>query len=131
VSHNRGADVSEEVEMRGRTSISDEVISIIARKAADKVEGVHQIADPNLSGMIRRLGRHAGVASEVGSDEAAIDVSIVVNYGMPIREVAAALRGEIIQAVETMTGMKVVEVNVDVHDVHVPKIEQRSRRQLE
>lgn len=122
--------MSEEVEMRGRTSISDEVISIIARKAAERVEGVYQLAEPSLTGMIRRLGRHAGVAAEVGYEEAAIDVSIVVEYGVPIREVAKALRREIIETVETMTGMKVVEVNVDVHDVYIAKAEQRSRRQL-
>jgi uncharacterized alkaline shock family protein YloU len=120
------------LETRGRTSVSNEVISVIARLAAEQVEGVHSIAEPSLKGLLdARIGRHAGVASEVGLEEAAVDVSMVVVYGFPIKEVASALRREIITTVETMTGMQVVEVNIDVHDVHVPKPKQRSRRQLQ
>jgi len=116
---------------RGRTTISDEVISVIARLAADEVEGVHKISEPSLQGVIGRLGRHGGVASEVGYSETAIDVSLVVEYGHPIRQVADSLRTTIIDRVEQMTGMKVVEVNIDVHDVFVPKAEPRTRRRLD
>jgi uncharacterized alkaline shock family protein YloU len=119
------------VEDLGKTYISDEVVSIIARIAADQVEGVYQIGESTLRGMLARLGRRGGVESEVGLKEAAIDIEVVVEYGYPIKEIAATLRRQIISGVEYMTGRKVVEVNVHVVDVHIPKTEKRAKRQLE
>lgn len=116
---------------RGKTYISDDVVSVIARIAAEQVDGVHQLGESSLRGMFARLGRSRGIESEVGLKEAAVDVEIVVEYGFPIREVAANLRRTIIESVEFMTGRKVVEVNVHVVDVYIPKIENRSKRQLE
>jgi uncharacterized alkaline shock family protein YloU len=115
----------------GKTFISDDVVSIIARIAAEQVEGVRQIGESNLRGMFGRLGRSKGIASEVGLKEAAIDVEIVVDYGYPIKELAETLRRQIIENVEYMTGRRVVEVNVHVVDVYVPKTEKRARRQLD
>lgn len=115
----------------GKTYISDGVVSIIARIAADQIEGVYQIGESNLRGMIARLGRSGGVDSEVGLKEAAIDIEVVVEYGYPIKQIAATLREKIIDSVEYMTGRKVVEVNVHVVDVHIPKTEKRAKRQLE
>ena len=128
VSSPQGATISGE---RGKTYIADEVISIIARIAAEQVEGVHQIGDSNLRGMIARLGRSKGVESEVGLKEAAVDIEVVVEYGYPIRQVAETLRTQIIDNVELMTGRKVIEVNVHVVDVYIPKVEKRTKRQLE
>ena len=116
---------------RGKTYIADEVISIIARIAAEQVEGVHQIGDSNLRGMIARLGRSKGIESEVGLKEAAVDIEVVVEYGYPIKQVAEALRSQIIDNVELMTGRKVIEVNVHIVDVYIPKVEKRTKRQLE
>lgn len=117
---------------RGKTFISDEVISVIARLAAEQVEGIHKLGDSNMRAMLSRLGRHHGVASEVGLKEAAIDIDVVIEFGYPIRDVAEQLREAIIVSVEQMTGRRVVEVNVNVFDVHVPKVEQkRTRRELE
>lgn len=116
---------------RGKTYISDDVISIIARIAAEQVEGVYQIGESNLRGMIARLGRSKGIESEVGLKEAAVDIEIVVIYGYPVKQIADTLRGQIIENVEYMTGRKVIEVNVHVVDVHIPKAEKRSKRQLE
>jgi uncharacterized alkaline shock family protein YloU len=119
------------VEERGKTLISDDVVSIIARIAAEQVEGVHQIGESNLRGMIARLGRSKGVESEVGLKEAAVDIEVVVVYGYPIKQVASTLRRQIIEGVEFMTGRKVIEVNVHVVDVYIPKAEKRTKRQLE
>ena len=118
---------------RGKTFIADEVVSVIARIAAEQVEGVHQLGDSNLRGVFSRLGRHGGIESEVGFKEAAIDVDVVVEYGFPITKVASVLRKQIIDTVEYMTGRNVVEVNINVVDVHVPKSEtqQKQKRALE
>jgi uncharacterized alkaline shock family protein YloU len=117
---------------RGKTTINDEVVSVIARIAAEEVEGVRQIGASNLRSVFSR-GRHLGVEAEVGLKEAAVDVDLIVAYGYPIPQIAQALRRRIIEQVEFMTGRRVVEVNVHVIDVHVPKTEAptQQRRQLE
>lgn len=116
---------------RGKTFISDEVVSIISRIAAEQVEGVYKIGESSLRGIFSRLGRSPGIESEVGLKEAAVDVEIVVEYGYPIKLLADELRKAIIQNVEYMTGRKVIEVNIHVIDVYVQKVEKRAKRQLE
>lgn len=119
---------------RGKTYIADEVVSIIARIAAEEVDGVYQLGDSSLRGVMSRLGRKSGIESEVGLKEAAIDVDVVVEYGFPITKVSSDLRRQVIENVEYMTGRKVVEVNINVVDVHVPRVEQaaaKPKRQLD
>ncbi len=116
---------------QGRTHIVDEVVSVIARIAAEQVEGVYQIGDSSLRGVFSRLGRHGGVDSEVGQTEAAVDIDLVVEYGYPITKVAETLRHQIIKSVEYMTGRHVVEVNINVVDVHIARQERAQKRQLE
>ena len=107
------------------------IVSIIARVAAEQIEGVHQIGDSTLRGMMARFGRHKGVESEVGLKEAAVDIEVIVEFGYPIKSLADSLRTQIIDSVEYMTGRKVVEVNVHIVDVYIPKTEKRQKRQLE
>lgn len=116
---------------RGKTYIADEVVSVIARLAAEQVDGIHQIGVSNFRSMFSRGGRHRGVEAEVGMKEAAIDIDVTVLFGYPIRELAQELRESVIDSVEQMTGRRVVEVNINVNDVHIPGREQKSRRQLE
>ncbi len=117
---------------RGKTFIADDVVSVIARIAAEQVEGIHQIGLSNFRSILSRFGRSRGVESEVGLKEAAIDIDVTVIFGYPIRELAQELREVIIDSVERMTGRQVVEVNINVNDVHVPGREPKSsRRQLE
>ena len=65
-----------------------------------------------------------GVKVEVGEKECSIDANIRVEYGVRIPDVAVAVQQKILKAVTDMTGLKVVEVNVYVQDIHVPKIEE-------
>lgn len=115
---------------RGKTYIADEVVSVITRMAAEQVEGIHSIGEPSLRNFIGR-SRHVGVEAEVGLKEAAADIEVIVEFGYPIKDVAQTLRKHVIETVEQMTGRRVVELNVHVVDVHVPKVERRTRRQLE
>lgn len=114
----------------GKTFIADDVVSVIARIAAEQVEGIHQLGESSLRGMLG-LGRHHGIESEVGFKEAAVDIEVIVEYGYPIKEVAAKLRESVIESVEYMTGRQVIEVNVNVVDVYIPKLEKKSKRQVE
>ncbi len=116
---------------RGSTYIEDDVVSVIARIAAEQVPGIHKLGDSSLRSLMSRFGRSHGVDAEVGMKEAAVDLEIIVEFGHSIVEVAQEMRERVIETVEAMTGRKVVEVNIFVIDVHVAKIEHRHRRQLE
>ncbi|MER6901191.1 Asp23/Gls24 family envelope stress response protein, partial [Amycolatopsis sp. NPDC000740] len=61
-----------------------------------------------------------GVSVEVGEKQAAVDLQIVVEYGVSIADVARSIRRNVISAVEGMTGLEVVEVNINVGDLHLP-----------
>ncbi|MCX5384280.1 Asp23/Gls24 family envelope stress response protein [Streptomyces sp. NBC_00083] len=109
---------------RGRTTIAGGVVEKIAALAAREVPGVNAMG----SGLARTLGAirpgrasvTRGVKVEVGERQTAIDLEIVVEYGVSITEVAAEIRLHVIAAVERMTELEVVEVNIAVSDVHLP-----------
>lgn len=117
---------------RGRTTIADGVVEKIAGLAARDVVGVHTMG----SGLSRTFGAvrdrvpggtkavTRGVKAEVGEVQTALDLEIVVEYGMPIADVARAVRENVVAAVERMTGLEVVEVNIAVSDVKLPEEEE-------
>jgi uncharacterized alkaline shock family protein YloU len=115
-------------ETRGRTTIADGVVEKIAGIAAREVPGINALGGgfTRTMGAVRDRvpGGHAsagrGVTVEVGEKQTAIDLQVVVEYGVSIREVAAEVRENVIAAVERMTGLEVVEVNIAVNDVHLP-----------
>ena len=110
----------------GRITIADGVVAKVAGIAAREVSGVYALG----GGGARALGaiREAvnatdltqGVKVEVGETQAAADVTIVVEYGAPIQEVADKVRSRVAGAIGQLVGLDVVEVNVEVNDVHVP-----------
>ncbi|MDI6602127.1 MAG: Asp23/Gls24 family envelope stress response protein [Thermoanaerobacteraceae bacterium] len=110
----------------GNIKISDEVVSIIAGIAATEVEGVAGMSGGVVNGITEMLGRKnlsKGVKVEVGEKESAIDLYIIVEYGARIPEVAWKIQENVKKAVETMTGLKVVEVNIHVQGVNFAKEE--------
>jgi uncharacterized alkaline shock family protein YloU len=114
----------------GDTTIADQVVEKIAGLAAREVDGVYAMgsaAGRALSGLAQRLPGQAaknavssGVSIEKGERQTAVEVSVVVEYGVSIVEVADGIRASVISAVEHATGLEVVEVNVTVTDVHLP-----------
>ncbi|MDJ0347484.1 Asp23/Gls24 family envelope stress response protein [Streptomyces sp. H10-C2] len=113
---------------RGRTTIADGVVEKIAGMAAREVPGVHALGGgfARTMGAVRgmvpgsRAGVTRGVKVEVGEIQTAIDLAVVVEYGVAIADLAAEVRENVIAAVERMTGLEVVEVNIAVNDVHLP-----------
>jgi uncharacterized alkaline shock family protein YloU len=112
----------------GRTTISDAVVQKIAGIAAREVNGVHNLGTgtARMFGAIRERVPGStgpvvtqGVAVEVGTRQAAIDLDIVVEYGVSIPDLARAVRRNVIAAIERMTGLEVVEVNIVVDDIHL------------
>jgi uncharacterized alkaline shock family protein YloU len=110
----------------GNIKISNEVVGIIAGIAAMEIKGVHSMAGNFTDGITNILGKRnlsKGVKVEVGEKECSIDANIRVEYGVRIPDVAIAVQQRILKAVTDMTGLKVVEVNVYVQDIYVPKEE--------
>jgi uncharacterized alkaline shock family protein YloU len=119
-----GAQLSSE---RGSTSIADAVVTKIASIAAREVRGVHDLGGGTaraIGGITRSVGigdeRMQGVGVEVGEREAAVDVTVVVEYGESIPQIANALRENITRRIEGMTGLTVTEINIAVNDLHFP-----------
>ncbi|WP_373230482.1 Asp23/Gls24 family envelope stress response protein [Cohnella sp.] len=105
----------------GTIEIAPEVIEVIAGLATVEVEGVAGMSGGLSSGIAEMLGRKnlsKGVKVEVGQREAAVDVSIIVQYGRRIPEISTEIQRNVKRSIEMMTGLNVVEVNVHIHDVH-------------
>ena len=114
---------------QGRTSIADSVVEKIAGVAAREISGVHEMG----RGAARAFGTikeklpvggsgpnvTQGVKVEVGERQAAIDIDLVVEYGVSIPDVSQSVRDNVISRVEGMTGLQVTEVNVSVDDVYL------------
>jgi len=111
----------------GSTTIADAVVTKIASIAAREVGGVHDLGGGTartIGGLTRSVvigdERMQGVAVEVGEREAAVDLTVVVEYGESIPEIANALRENITRRIEGMTGLTVTEVNIAVNDLYFP-----------
>ena len=120
----------------GTTTIDDVVVSKIAGIAAREVSGVDSLG----GGGARMIGNiresfgasedvRQGVDVEVAEGSARIEIAITAEYGVAIHELAEAIRRNIMNAVERMTGLSVERVNVVVHDVKLPKDESESEDQ--
>jgi uncharacterized alkaline shock family protein YloU len=104
----------------GLIRISDDVVSTIAGLAALETPGIAAMSGGISEGLAKRLsGKNAqrGVSVEVGQVEAAIDLRIIIQYGSKIQDVCRELQENVRDAVENMTGLRVVEVNVKVEGV--------------
>ncbi|RCW50006.1 Asp23/Gls24 family envelope stress response protein [Paenibacillus prosopidis] len=104
----------------GLIRISDDVVATIAGLAALETPGIAAMSGGISEGLAKRLsGKNVqkGVSVEVGQLEAAIDLRIIVHYGIPIQEVCRQLQLNVRESVENMTGLHVVEVNVKVEGV--------------
>jgi uncharacterized alkaline shock family protein YloU len=112
---------------RGTTTIADAVVEKVAGIAAREVPGVHALgggASRAIGAMTQRVGlgddRSQGISVEVGEHEAAVDLSLVVEYGESIPQVCDQVRDNIIKRVEGIVGLSVTEVNVTVNDLYFP-----------
>ena len=113
----------------GQITVAEGVVQKIAGKACREIAGVHAMGSSGSRafGSIRERipgssgpNVSQGVGVEVGETEAAIDLDIVVEYGVAIAELGRSIQRNVKQSVERMTGLRVVEVNVAVDDVYLP-----------
>ena len=118
----------------GTTTIQDSVVSAIVGIAAEEVEGVSMShggtrlpgdTSPTVGEFVGRIsggaGRTRGISVQVDEGQAALDLTVNVLYGRPIHRVTDALRQNVINRIENLTGLQVTEVNITVNDVTFPE----------
>ncbi len=112
----------------GKTVVHNQVVAKIAGLAVQEIEGVHRLVPfgpgqtvSSFAKTITRSSMHElGVNVEVGQKEAAVDVRIISAYGASIPAIAEGIRRNVSNRIESMTGLTVVEVNIDVIDLYFP-----------
>jgi len=116
-----------EVDM-GIVKISDEVVAVISGIAATEIKGIIGMSGNLVGGIAQILSSRKnlskGVKVSVGENSAAIDLYVVVEYGLKIPEIAFQVQENVRKNVESMTGLNVTAVNVHVQNVSVPKLDE-------
>ena len=105
----------------GSVRIADEVVEVIAGMAASEVEGVAEMSGGFVGDIANMLTRgknvSKGIKVEVGEKEASVDLFLAVEYGVSIPEVAQKVQEAVKEAIEGMTGLKVLEINVHIQGI--------------
>lgn len=108
--------------IRGHIHLSDDVVRTVAGMAAREIPGIHSLG----RGRWIDFGGDSptrGIAAEVGSREAAIDLDVVIEYGCDLEKVANDLKTKMAEEIQKMTTRDLVEVNINVVDVQLPEPE--------
>ncbi len=109
-------------ENNNKIKIADDVVAVIAGKAVSEIQGVYEMSGGFAGGISEVLSGKKnlskGIKVVVTEKDAKIDVNIIVEYGVRIPEIAYEIQTKVKKAVETMTGLKVTEVNVHVQGVN-------------
>jgi uncharacterized alkaline shock family protein YloU len=118
---------------RGTTIISGTVVSTIAGMAAQEVEGVHmgggasRTAGGVLGSLTGSESRTSGISVEVGRTETAIDLKMGIEYNKNILQTVEEVRRRITDRVQSMTGLRIKELNATITDITFPEKEVRRR----
>ena len=141
---NENKEVKEEIVENGEIALSsdsneikiaDDVVAVIAGVAVSEVPGVAEMAGGFAGGITEVLSGKKnlakGIKVEVGEKDTKIDVNIIVEYGVRIPDVAFEIQNRVKKAVETMTGLNVVEVNVHVQGVNTEEKETVEETKIE
>lgn len=108
----------------GVVKIADDVVAIIAEIASKEIDGVYGMSGGIADSITEMLGKKnpsKGIKVEVGEKETAIDLYLIVEYGARIPDIAYQVQENVKKAVETMTGLTVIEVNIHIQGVNIEK----------
>jgi uncharacterized alkaline shock family protein YloU len=111
----------------GNVNISDDVIGIISSIAAAEITGISGLSGKITEDLVEMLGKKnfsKGVKVEVKDDKVEIDLNLIVDYGVKIPDVSWRVQENVKTAVESMTGLKVLAVNVHVNGINLKKKEE-------
>jgi uncharacterized alkaline shock family protein YloU len=124
----------------GNTTIQDTVVSKVAATAAQEVDGVRMGggASQSVGGVLDTItggraggSQTSGVSVEVGQEETAIDLTMTVEYGKSIPQLAEAVRNNVTNRVESLVGLRVTEANITFQNVFFPGEEDRGQQQAQ
>lgn len=118
---NLPVNVDVDLENGGTIRYANEVIAIIAGVAASEVDGIAGMATSGGISLGRKSGMTRGIKVEVAGEDVGVEIYIVVEYGSPIQKVASEVQENVRKAIETMTGLHVVKVDVHVQGVSFEK----------
>lgn len=107
----------------GEVKINPEVVGIIAGLAATEIPGVAGMSGGIAGGIAEMLGHRnlsKGVKTDLGEHQCVVDLSVIIKYGESIPEVARQIQENVKRTIEVMTGLDVMEVNINVHAVDFP-----------
>jgi uncharacterized alkaline shock family protein YloU len=117
-------DINTREEQNGSISFANDVVATIAGLATIEIEGVAGMSGGFSGGLAELLGRKnltKGVKVEVGKEECAIDLFVIVDYGSDIPAMSKEIQSNVKKAVETMTGLRAVEINIHIQGVNIKK----------
>ena len=132
-----GQATGEEISLANNNAIkiADDVVAVIAGVAVSEIPGVANMAGGFAGGITEVLSGKKnlakGIKVDVGEKDTKIDVNIIVEYGTRIPDVAYEIQTKVKKAVETMTGLKVVEVNVHVQGVNISTVNNNGEKSIE
>lgn len=113
------------IETENNVKISDDVVQMIAGIAAGEIDGVYGMGSSIASGIAELLGGKKpvskGVRVDLKENDVTIDVHVIVVYGVRIPDVAWNIQERVKDAVETMTGLNVLKVNIHIDGIHIEK----------
>lgn len=119
--HTSQLDTNKDAQVKGETSYDDKVIQKIIASAIDKIDGLLTVSGGFFSNAAEKLVNTenvtAGIETEVGKEQVAVDMDVVVEYGKDITEVVDQIRQVTHDEVEKMTHLDVIEVNIHVVDI--------------
>ncbi len=118
------AATSNQEENLGKLKVTDEVIAIIAGLAAVEVDGVYAMSGGLTGGIAEALGiknLSKGIKVDVKGDRVEVNIYIIANFGARIPDVAWNIQETVKKVVEKMTGMEIIEVNIHIQGINVPK----------
>lgn len=119
---NRSTHTLYEKDKIGEVQIADEVVAIIAGLAATEVDGVDSMAGNITNELVGRLGMKnlsKGVKVEVTEEHVSVDLSLNIRYGFHIPAVSRQVQEKVSTAIENMTGLTVLDVNVKIAGVNM------------
>ena len=119
---NRSTHKLYEKEIIGEVQIADEVVAIIAGLAATEVEGVDSMAGNITNELVGKLGMKnlsKGVKVDVTEEHVSVDLSLNIRYGYNIPSVSEQVQEKVSTAIENMTGLTVLDVNVKIAGVNM------------
>lgn len=108
----------------GAIKIASDVVTVIASMAATEVKGVAGMSGGFTTDIVEKFGVKStskGIKVQVGETETSIDLYLIVEYGVKIPDVAWEVQQNVKKAVETMTGLNVIEVNIHIQGLNIVK----------